>query len=405
MFLRNYWYAAGFSEEVGREFLARTYLDENVVIFRREDGTPVALEDRCAHRRLPLSMGKLIGDTVECGYHGLLYDCAGTCIKIPGQDRVPKGTGVKAYPIVERHRYLWIWMGDPKLADESEIPDFSRIDDPAYGTSNIKFRHDAHVQLLIDNLMDLSHLAYVHSTTTGSPQIAELADPAKPDESKIPTHFNLLDEDGWTSSLVYRPVRGHYELINDNLLDLSHLATVHASTVGTGHVADFADVETEHEGQHVKVSRWTMDVPAATTYQQFGSYDGNIDRWQVSENFPPSYFRINNGAAAVDTGAREGKGEKRWDFWVSHGITPESETSTHYFWALAHRTWTNNPDDIEEFHHQCHHVVGEDLAVFEAQQACIDLDPSAPTLDIRYDAGPMMARRIIGELLAEEASS
>ena len=84
MFLRDCWYAAGFSEEVGRDFLARTSLNEDVVIFRREDGTPVALENRCAHRRLPLSMGKLIGDTVECGYHGLLYDCDGACIKIPG---------------------------------------------------------------------------------------------------------------------------------------------------------------------------------------------------------------------------------------------------------------------------------------------------------------------------------
>lgn len=118
MFLRDYWYAAGFSEEVGRDFLARTYLNEDVVIFRKEDGTPVALENRCAHRRLPLSMGKLIGDTVECGYHGLLYDCEGACIKIPGQDRIPRGTAVRSYPIVDRHRYLWIWMGDPGRADE-----------------------------------------------------------------------------------------------------------------------------------------------------------------------------------------------------------------------------------------------------------------------------------------------
>ena len=338
MFLRDYWYLAAWARDVGRDPLGRMMLGEPVVLFRKQDGTPVALEDRCIHRRLPLSMGKMIGDELQCRYHGLVFDCSGACVKIPGQDRVPKSARVKSYPVVERNQCVFVWMGDP----------------------------------------------------------------AQPDESRIPTHFNLLDKEGWTSSLVYRPVRGHYELINDNLLDLSHLATVHASTVGTGHVADFADVETEHEGHHIKVSRWTMDVPAATTYQQFGNYESNIDRWQVSEYLPPSYFRINNGAAAVNTGAREGKGEKRWDFWVSHGITPESETSTHYFWALAHRTWTNNQDDIEEFHRQCHHVVGEDLAVFEAQQACIDLDPGAPTLDIRYDAGPMMARRIINELLEAE---
>ena len=339
MFLRNYWYVAAWARDLGREPLARIMLNEPVVLFRKRDGTPVALEDRCIHRRLPLSMGRLLGDEIQCHYHGLVFDGTGACVKIPGQERIPTSVRVKSYPAVERNQCIFVWMGDP----------------------------DA------------------------------------PDASRIPTHFSVLDNEGWTTSLVDRPVRCHYQLINDNLLDLSHLATVHASTVGTAHVADVADVEAERDGSHVKVSRWTMDVPPATTYQQFGNYDGNIDRWQVSEFFPPAYFRINNGAASVGTGARDGKGDKRWDFWVSHGITPETETTTHYYWALAHDTWTDDAGDIAEFHRQCHHVVGEDLAVFDAQQACIDLDPEAPTFNIRYDAGPMMARRIIENLLSEEA--
>ncbi len=339
MFLRNYWYVAAWARDLGREPLARVMLNEPVVLYRTQDGAPVALEDRCIHRRLPLSMGRVIGDQIQCHYHGLMYDCSGACTNIPGQERIPRAARVRSYPVVERNQCIFVWMGDPEA----------------------------------------------------------------PDESKLPTHFDVLDTGGWTVSLVYRPVQAHYQLINDNLLDLSHLATVHASTVGTAHVADLADVETERDGNRVKVSRWTMDVPAAATYRQLGSYDGNIDRWQISEFFPPSYFRINNGAAAAHTGAREGKGEKRWDFWVSHGITPETETSTHYFWALAHNIWTDAADDIAEFHRQCHHVVGEDLAVFAAQQTCIDLDPAAPTLDIRYDAGPLMARRIIDELLVEES--
>ena len=338
MFLRNYWYVATWAKDLGRKPLARIMLNEPVVLFRKQDGTPVALEDRCIHRRLPLSMGRLIGDEIQCHYHGLVFDGTGTCVKIPGQERIPPSARVKSYPVVERNQCVFVWMGDA----------------------------DA------------------------------------PDTSRLPTHFSVLDNEGWTTSLVYRPVQCNFQLINDNLLDLSHLATVHASTVGTAHVADLADVEAERDGNHVKVSRWTMDAPAATTYQQFGNYDGNIDRWQISEFFPPSYFRINNGAASANTGARDGKGDKRWDFWVSHGITPETESSTHYFWALAHNTWTDNAGDIAEFHRQCHHVVGEDLAVFDAQQACIDLDPAAPTLNIRYDAGPMMARRIIDRLLSEE---
>ena len=271
MFLRNYWYVATWAKDLGREPLARIMLNEPVVLFRKQDGTPVALEDRCIHRRLPLSMGRLIGDEIQCHYHGLVFDGTGTCVKIPGQERIPPSARVKSYPVVERNQCIFVWMGDA----------------------------DA------------------------------------PDTSRLPTHFGVLDNEGWTTSLVYRPVQCNYQLINDNLLDLSHLATVHASTVGTAHVADLADVEAERDGNHVKVSRWTMDAPAATTYQQFGNYDGNIDRWQISEFFPPSYFRINNGAASANTGARDGKGDKRWDFWVSHGITPETESSTHYFWGTC----------------------------------------------------------------------
>src|SRR5579883_3451241 len=132
MFLRNYWYVAAFPEEIGRTLTARRILGEDVVLFRAEDGRPVALEDRCAHRRLPLSAGRLIGDTMQCGYHGLVYDCAGACIKIPGEARVPRTARVRRYPVVERHRYLWIWPGDAEAANETLIPDYSRVADPSW---------------------------------------------------------------------------------------------------------------------------------------------------------------------------------------------------------------------------------------------------------------------------------
>ena len=341
MFLKNYWYVAAYSDEVGREPLGRVLLGEPVVLYRTEAGAPVALEDRCAHRRLPLSMGKVIGDTIQCHYHALEDDCTGACVKIPGQDRIAPQMKVKSYPVVDRDNCIFVWMGDVADADELDIP----------------------------------------------------------------SHFGMLMQEGWGTTKVHCHVQGHYQLVIDNLLDLSHLATVHASTVGSMHVADLASVETERDGDNITVSRWTMDVPAARTYQQFGEYDGNIDRWQISEYFPPSYFRINNGAARVGSGAREGKGDKRWDFWVCHGVTPSTETSTHYFWALGHRLWTDNTDDVAEFYRQCHDVVGEDIAVFEGQQKNIDLDPSAPIVDIGYDAGPLLARQIINRLLEEEAAA
>ncbi|MBM3524524.1 MAG: hypothetical protein FJX57_16380 [Alphaproteobacteria bacterium] len=168
-------------------------------------------------------------------------------------------------------------------------------------------------------------------------------------------------------------------------------------------LAEEADVETKRDGERVQVARWTMDVKPARTYQQFGKYRGNVDRWQISDFAPPSFFTINNGSAEAGSGAREGRGRGTWFFNVCHGITPATATTTNYFWAIAHPNWTENGDEIEEFHRQCRHVIGEDVAVFEVQQACIDRDPDAPTVDIKYDTGPLLARRIVADLLKKEA--
>src|SRR5579863_3320431 len=136
MFLRNRWYVAAFPDEVGRTLLARTFLNEDVVLFRKQDGSLSALEDRCAHRRLPLSAGRLLGDTIQCGYHGLVYNGTGACIKVPGQE-IPNGTRVRSYPVIERNQYVWIWMGDPKNADEKLLPDYSRLSLPELGRHRI----------------------------------------------------------------------------------------------------------------------------------------------------------------------------------------------------------------------------------------------------------------------------
>ena len=133
MFLRNYWYVAGYDHEIGRRPLGRIILGEPIVFYRLEDGTPVALEDRCAHRHLPLSMGKLVGDSLQCHYHGLRYDKTGTCVRVPGQDMIPRSARVKSYPVVERYHWLWIWMGDPALADPDKITDYHWLDDPNWG--------------------------------------------------------------------------------------------------------------------------------------------------------------------------------------------------------------------------------------------------------------------------------
>ena len=103
MYLRNCRYVAAWDDEVGGEApFRRMILGEPVVLFRDSDGRAAALEDRCRHRHLPLSLGRVVGDTVQCGYHGLQFDIAGDCVGIPGQSAIPPGASVTSYPVVER---------------------------------------------------------------------------------------------------------------------------------------------------------------------------------------------------------------------------------------------------------------------------------------------------------------
>jgi phenylpropionate dioxygenase-like ring-hydroxylating dioxygenase large terminal subunit len=164
-FLRNYWYAGGWSKDIGGEPYARTILNEAVVFFRRADGGLKAIADRCCHRALPLSMGKVVGDNLQCGYHGLEFDGDGECVLVPGQAKIPPGASVKSYPVIEKWNVAWIWMGDPDQADESEIPDVWWLDDPDWTPVMGCLHMKADYRLLVDNLMDLTHVNYIHAKT------------------------------------------------------------------------------------------------------------------------------------------------------------------------------------------------------------------------------------------------
>ena len=173
--VRNAWYVAAFSHEVGRQLLERWFLGEPVVLYRCEDGRPVALSGRCPHRQFPLAAGCLDGDNVRCGYHGIEFGPDGRCVRIPTQDHVPRGFGARTFPLVERWKWLWIWMGDPARADESLIPDHAAIGLglPDYSSVPMHYRLvKGRCQLLHDNLLDLSHLAFLHSTKIGSESVA-----------------------------------------------------------------------------------------------------------------------------------------------------------------------------------------------------------------------------------------
>lgn len=166
MFLRNYWYVAGWSSEVSDKPLARTLLGEAVVLFRTPDGSTHALQDRCAHRRMPLSNGKVVGDTLICGYHGLAYAASGRCVRVPGQAQAPKGISVRAFPTFERYGAVWIWMGEAERADPAKI--FRVHDVPESGGGHHFYFHvKANYLLLNDNLSDLLHQAYLHNPSFG----------------------------------------------------------------------------------------------------------------------------------------------------------------------------------------------------------------------------------------------
>lgn len=173
MFIKNGWYVAAWGNEIGRELTQRWIIGEPLVLFRTEAGMAVALEDRCPHRRASLSKGRLIGDTVQCGYHGITFDCSGGCVSIPGQDKVPPAMAARSYPIVEKWKWIWVWMGDPAAADESLLPDFHYNDAPGWVATGGCLPVKANYQLLTDNLLDLTHETYVHGKTIGNSAIVE----------------------------------------------------------------------------------------------------------------------------------------------------------------------------------------------------------------------------------------
>ncbi|MCM3420251.1 aromatic ring-hydroxylating dioxygenase subunit alpha [Sphingopyxis alaskensis] len=161
--LKNAWYVAGWSEWLGDTPQRITLLGEAVALFRSADGAAAAISDICPHRFASLGRGRIVEDTLQCPYHGLRFDRNGRCAHNPhGDGAIPPGAQVRAYPLVERHHALWIWMGAPDAADPSAIPDYSLYDRSDIASSRDYLHVGASYELIIDNLLDLSHAAFLH---------------------------------------------------------------------------------------------------------------------------------------------------------------------------------------------------------------------------------------------------
>lgn len=338
-FLRNTWYVACWAEELGEDTFARTILDEPVVLFRNAGGQVVALEDRCCHRALPLSMGRIEGDGLRCGYHGLLFDDRGQCIEVPGQTAIPPGAQVRAYPVVERWAAIWIWMGDPTLANPERVPDVFWLDDPGWTAAPSYLRVEADYRLLVDNLLDLTHVSYLHLNTLS----------------------------------------------------------------GSNDVEAVFPVTTRRDGDQVKVGRLLEDVLVPPLYSVASGITGQVDRWQWITWQAPANVFFDVGCAPTGTGAAEDDRSQGVSMWSTHLITPETAASAHYHYSWARDFRLDDPAITESLRSNARKAFLEDLVVLEAQQRTIDASAGAPVVDINIDNGPLQFRRILNSKIAAES--
>ena len=193
---KNQWYVAAWSSEVTREPIERWILDEPVAFYRTEDGSAVALDGRCPHSSFPLGKSRVVGDNIECGYHGITFRPDGSCARIPSQDIIPNVCRVRSYPLAEKWKWIWIWPGDPELADEALIPDHYEIGltDPRYKCAGDLYNYvPGRYMLLHDNLFDLNHIGFLHRDTFGAGASADQIPVHRSGANWIASHFDQQD--------------------------------------------------------------------------------------------------------------------------------------------------------------------------------------------------------------------
>ncbi|HKR88560.1 MAG TPA: aromatic ring-hydroxylating dioxygenase subunit alpha [Phenylobacterium sp.] len=311
MFLRNAWYAGAWGHEVeGDKLLPRKLLGDAVVFYRKSDGSAAVLRDRCSHRFAPLSIGRKEGDCVRCMYHGLVFDADGVCVEEPGKSRPSPNLDIRAYPVVERWKLIWVWMGDPALADPDLVPDCHFQDDPAWASIPAYIHYDADYRLILDNLMDFSHLTFVHENTLGgSATIAA-------------TRPKIEQTDGGVRITRWYP--------------------------GEPEIAPY--------------------LRGVETFQ------GPIDRWNIYElQIAGNVFLMDSGSAPAGTGAPEGvRVPQAMQFRATQIVTPEDEHHSHFFWTYAHNFDISNADLTRKLAARLTTGFQEDKDMIEAQQKVID---------------------------------
>lgn len=344
-FLLNAWYVVAWSYEIAADkVLARTICGQPVVCFRDASGRAVVLEDRCCHRQMPLSLGWMENGTLRCGYHGLRFDGTGKCVEIPGQTSIPPRAMVVAYPSVERYRWIWAWLGDADKADPALIPDF----------------------------------------------------------------FFPNEHPGWSISTGISYVRGNYQLISDNLLDLTHETYVHKTSLGNQHVVEHP-IRITSGSDWVTVMRLIPDHDPAPFWKKAITAAKNLpagahcDRWQVIHFRPPANLVLEVGVAPAGAGAMNGDRSKGIEGRNLNAITPETENSSFLFWTLA-RNFSRGEQFDALFAESTKKILEEDRVTCEAVHKVMQRSEGRATIDINADGGHVIARRMIARMVDEESA-
>jgi phenylpropionate dioxygenase-like ring-hydroxylating dioxygenase large terminal subunit len=338
-FLRNCWYVAGWGETLAPGPLRIKVLGETVALYRLASGEAVALGDRCPHRSASLGDGKVIDDALQCPYHGLRFDKSGACVHNPhGNGAIPPRARVNSYPLVERHHALWIWMGDPNKADPAAIPDFS-----------------------------------------------------------------LYDDSTFVSSRGYLRVKANYELINDNLLDLSHAAFIHPFLTNEGY-ASRSRSDVKQEGSTVWSYLWNDNEPLTPLFRMVWDGKGELCdmrahmRWSA-----PSSLFLDVGVTEVGAPPEMGPALPS-----AHLLTPETETSTHYFWMVGRNRRREDTELGKAIHAGIERAfVTEDEPMISRIAENMDgaefwsLRPAI----LPGDAAALRARRVLADLIASESAA
>jgi len=180
---------AGWSTEFETGKLHARTINQPLVFMRKEDGTLIGMTDRCPHRWAPLSMGRIESGTLRCMYHGVRFGADGRCVEVPGQEKIPSALKVRTFAVIERHKWAWIWMGEANKADPALIPDVSLLDREGMHMSYGQLDYEANYNLINDNLLDLSHIGFVHAKTFGRSVTPNGVPPPTPTGAGAPRRF------------------------------------------------------------------------------------------------------------------------------------------------------------------------------------------------------------------------